>query len=90
MPHPKYTAKPDVVTTEIEDTELVLLDLKTRRYYTLNETGMFIWHRVEKGVDTSEIANEFAAAWHLPAEEAHDVVLKLLAELETEGLVVAN
>ncbi|HEX7071953.1 MAG TPA: PqqD family protein [Rhodothermales bacterium] len=84
----RYTPKPDVVTTEIENTELVLLDLRTRRYYTLNETGMFIWQRLAKGSQPDEIAAAFSAEWSLSPEEGRSEVLKLLGELESEGLVI--
>jgi hypothetical protein len=47
-----------VVYTEFDGNEAVLVDLNTKRYYTLNETAMLVWRGLESGKSTSEIVQE--------------------------------
>jgi len=80
----------DVLLTELKDGTGVLLDLKTKFYFTLNRTGVFVWKKLAAG----EIADEATAAEALAAAfkgvdptAAREDVSKLIKELEGEGLV---
>ena len=58
MPDTLYRPNPDVIATTLEDSESVLLDVKTRRYYSLNETGTRIWELLTDGQAVSGKAGE--------------------------------
>ena len=47
-----------VVATELDPAEAVLLHLDNQRYYTLNETGWFIWKSLEQELNLKQIAEK--------------------------------
>lgn len=77
----------DVVSTEINDDESVLLSLETQQYYSLNETGSRIWELLSSGHDSEEIAAALTEEWAATHEEALNYVHSFLQELNEEGLV---
>ncbi len=81
-----YRSNPNVVATTL-DNESVLLDLKTRQYYSLNETGTRIWEHVADGAGLSEIAARLEKEYDVTVQEAREHVEALLTELMYEDLV---
>jgi hypothetical protein len=79
-----------VVFTEFEGGEGVLVDLDTKKYFQLNETAMFIWRRLEKGLGVAEIAGELAEEYDVTPEHAAKSVRKLLGNLRSFKLVQAR
>lgn len=84
-PHPHD----QIVYTEFDGNEAVLVDLNTKRYYTLNETAMLVWRGLERGQTTAEIAHEFTALYDVSAEHAAASVERLLASLQAHRLLEA-
>jgi len=84
-----YRPGSDVVSTEIDDEESVLLSLDTQQYYSLNETGSRIWELLSDGHDTEDIASAITEEWDTTHEEALTYVQSFLQELSEEGLVEA-
>ncbi|HEV2765588.1 MAG TPA: PqqD family protein [Pyrinomonadaceae bacterium] len=76
-----------VVATELDGGEGVLVDLNTKRYYQLNETAMFVWKRLEKGIALARIVEEMTSVYDVTAEHAHESVRLLLHNLQTRKLV---
>lgn len=76
-----------VVYTEFDGTEAVLVDLNTKRYYTLNETAMLVWRGLERGQTTAEIALEISNVYDVSAEHAAASVERLLASLAAHRLL---
>lgn len=81
-----YQPSPNVVSTTLDE-EAVLLDLDTRRYYSLNETGARIWELLADDQSLDAIAEAITTEWDVSEENARAHVERLLAELEEEGLV---
>lgn len=77
----------DVVSTEIDEEECVLLSLETQQYYSLNETGSRIWKLLSSGHAPGTIASALTEDWATTQEEALDYVHSFLQELSDEGLV---
>lgn len=79
----------DAVLTELRDGTGVLLDLRSRFYFTLNRTGVLVWKLLGEGApDVGAVASDVAARFPGvdPAGVRRDVEA-LLAELRSEGLV---
>src|SRR5271168_3403636 len=79
---------PDVVFENFGD-EIVLLNLQSGNYYSLDPIGMFYWECVSQGVVPNEIAAHLDAFYaNKPEAEsmAEDLDL-LLAEFQAEGLI---
>lgn len=80
----------DAILTELGDGTGVLLDLRTRHYFTLNATGVLTWKLLAGGAaDPDAVARGVAGEYPDadPAAVRRDVDA-LLAELGREGLVV--
>jgi hypothetical protein len=82
----RFQGAEDVVFTAMED-EAVLLNLTTKQYYGLNESGMRIWQLVQIGSSVSEMAGAIAEDYEVSPEDARDAVAALCQELLEEGLI---
>jgi len=83
----KIIPHPDVVSTEMEDNEAVLLHLTTKKYYSLNETGLRIWQMLGKGSTPMQISEGLQCEFNITPEKANDSVMSLLKELAHEQLI---
>lgn len=77
----------DIVFTDFEAGEAILVDLNTTKYYQLNETGALIWRELEKGSSIDEIVSEIQTVYDVSREHALASVKKLLLNLESNKLV---
>lgn len=78
---------PDVVITELEGKEAVLLHLGTKMYFTLNETGLRIWQMLTNGLTPEGINERLSSEFDVSLEKARESVLNLVNELIREKLV---
>jgi len=76
-----------VVYTEFDGREAVLVDLNTKRYYTLNETAMLVWRGLESGKTTAEIAREITDRYEVTTEHAMASVERLVNSLSAHRLL---
>jgi hypothetical protein len=67
--------------------EMVLLHLERGVYFTLNETGAFLWERIAAGATLGELSTALAERYAVAPERAWSDLVALVAELEIEGLV---
>ena len=80
----------DIVFTDFEGGEGILVDLNTKQYYRLNETGSLIWRSLEKGRSIDDIVTEMQTVYEVSGEHAVASVEKLLRRLESNRLVKRN
>ena len=78
-----------VVFTEFEEGEGILVDLNTKKYFQLNETGTLVWRGLEKGRTLEEIVGEMTEAYDVSAERAAESVRRLFENLRAFKLVRA-
>ncbi len=83
----QISLNPDVVYTRFDETSAALLNLKTKRYYTLNETGARIWELLEAGQDMPVILEVIQTEFEVDDGEAGSCVRGFLDELRGEGLL---
>ena len=83
----KIKPDPDVVVTELDDKEAVLLHLGTKMYYTLNETGIRIWQLLSEGHSIGEAIETIHNEYDILPDAAQKSVFKLTQELIAEKLV---
>ena len=84
-----YQKNPSVACTELDD-GAVLLNLDTKYYFNLNETGLRIWQIMEDSLNSIEIAEKLAGEYDVDLENAKASVLRLLGELEKEELIISQ
>ena len=83
----KITPLNDVIFTDFDGQEGILVDLNTKQYYRLNETGSLVWRWLEKGNSVEEIVLEIQNTYEVSGEHARASVEKLVSNLETNKLV---
>lgn len=87
MPTHSIAPDPDVVDTELDGHETVLLHLGTKRYFSLNATGGVIWRAVKEGLAADDMSRLLQRQYDVSAEQARQSVTALLDALLTHGLV---
>jgi len=80
----------DVVFTDFEGGEGILVNLNTKQYYRLNETGALIWRGLENGSTVEDIVSEMQTYYEVTREHALTSVDKLLLILESNKLVTRD
>ena len=79
--------KPKVIH-EVFDDEVVVVNLSSGSYYSLEKVGADIWGLVERGADESEIIEGIVQRYEGSREEIENAVNQLLTEFRQESLVV--
>lgn len=85
---PEFQPHPDLITTSISEDELVLLHLSTHRYYSLNETGRFIWQSLTDGKEPEQVVDKILDRWDTTRADATAYVTGLIDDLTDEDLLV--
>ena len=79
----------DVVLTELETQDGVLLHLTTKQYYSLNSTGVHIWKLLDPTRTLAEVSAALTERYEVTPERALASVLALVNELHAERLIEA-
>lgn len=83
----RYAISPDAAFATLED-GAVILNLRTKRYYSLNETGAAIWGMLEGGTVTAHaMVAHLVELYDVTDAQARREVDRLLGELESESLI---
>ena len=83
----RYRVSGDALTATLSD-GAVLLNLHSKRYFSLNETGTRVWGLIEQNAELDDIVRTLTAEYDVPESEARSEVTALVSELLAEGLVV--
>lgn len=78
----------NVVFTDFDNTEGLLVDLNTKKYYQLNETATVIWKGLEKGLEPNQIADQIVAAYEIAPADALENVEATLQKLQSYKLIL--
>jgi hypothetical protein len=78
---------PQVVETELDPGETVLLHLEHSTYFTLNSTGTCIWQGLKQGLSLREVSQRLQHRFTVEAEDADRSVMTLVQELAAHKLV---
>jgi hypothetical protein len=86
-----YSPSADVILTEMDDGTGVLLHMRTKFYYALNESGVFAWKALEQDrrLGSEDLAALIHKDFDVDLASARSDVERLLAELLEEELIVA-
>jgi len=76
-----------VVFTEFDDSEGILVDLNSKKYYQLNETAMLIWKGLEQGLGNGEIADQIVENYEITPNDALRNVDEIVAKFQMYSLV---
>ena len=87
MTETKLIRSDQIICTEFDGGEGILVDLNTKRYYQLNETALLVWKGLEKDSRIEEIVAQVVAVYEVQPEHARTSVENLLARLRSYKLV---
>jgi hypothetical protein len=82
----RYRIVPDALSASLSD-GAVLLQLYTKRYFSLNETGSRIWSLLEQKATDEEIVDALVREYDVEKPEAARAVNQLLDDLVAERLI---
>lgn len=85
----RVRVKPSVLARPVGE-QLVLLDLESGCYFSLNTVGAFVWQQLERGETPAVIAERIAAEYEVSAAQAAADLDALLTDLVGHGLVAAS
>ena len=83
----RYKAIAEALVATLSD-GAVLLNLQTKRYYSLNETGTRIWEMVQQTADEDAIVAELLREYEVEEPMARAEVRRILDELIEAQLIV--
>lgn len=76
-----------IICTEFDGGEGILVDLNTKRYYELNETALLVWKGLEKGLGIDDIVAEVMDEYDVQPDHARSSVETLMTRLRAYKLV---
>jgi Coenzyme PQQ synthesis protein D (PqqD) len=80
----------DDVVWRVVGEELVVLELATSTYLTLNGTARQLWEGLTEGATAEDLVEMLVDRYGIPKEHAVEDVQSFLAALTDRGLLVAN
>ena len=82
----RYSISPDAACAAVHD-GTVVLNMRTKRYYSLNETGAVVWRILENDGSTEDAVADLVASFDVDVNTATETVMQLVAELSAESLI---
>jgi hypothetical protein len=82
-----YRAIPEALVATLSD-GAVLLNLQTKRYFSLNETGTRIWELVQKTADEETIVAKLLREYEVEEPMVRAEVRRILDELIEAQLIL--
>ena len=83
------TSDTPLVTGEIVDGEVIIINYVTGAYYSLLKVGVDIWRFIEKRATLGEIIEEIRHRYDGQPQEIEESVTELVAQLQREDLITA-
>ena len=82
-----FEVSTDVVATDFEGKDAVVLNLATKKYYTLNETATAIWSGIEGRRAVSGLVDLLVSRYEVSPDKAKASVIETLIRLQAQQLV---
>lgn len=87
MKLPRQLRVPKEVVSQTLDREMVLLNLQTGVYWSLNETGVLIWTEISSHGNRAKAVESLRSQFSASEDELTAAVDGLVEELVREGLL---
>ena len=82
----RFAVTPDAALAEVED-GAVVLNVRTKRYYSLNETAIVVWRMLEQEASVDECTARLVELHDVDTATAARAVHALVDELLAEALI---
>ena len=83
----KYHIDTDKAVWRNIDGEIVVLNLDSGHYYSLNKTGSVVWSILSESKPLQEAIERIVEKYNIPHKSAEEDVMSLLKMLQKEGLI---
>ena len=83
----KANPNDDVIVTELDSDEAVLLHLDTKMYFSLNATGVWIWRQLGNELTLGDIVTKLQNEFDVMPDKAKESVINLVEQLQQEQLI---
>jgi hypothetical protein len=87
MMNGRFRSSPDAVATRVGD-EMVLVDLKTDRIFSLNRTAARLWELLCEEYDRADVEHRMLEEFDVTPGELAEAIDRLVASLTENGLLV--
>ena len=77
----------DIIVTELDNNEAILLDMRNKHYYSLNETGLAIFKGIESNLTQDGIIDEIMSAYAIDRDKAGNSVKTLIQRLLSLNII---
>jgi hypothetical protein len=81
-----YVCRSDVVSCALGDS-VTLLDMRSEKYFTLNETGAVVWDRAQSPCTLVDLCDAIAQTYSIDGQAARADVEALVGRLVDAGLM---
>ena len=82
-----YKIPDDIIVTELDNNEAILLDMRNKHYYSLNETGLAIFKGIESNLTQDGIIDEIMSAYAIDRDKAGNSVKNLIQRLLSLNII---
>lgn len=82
----RYEVSPDAACAAVDD-GAVVLNMRTKRYYSLNETGATVWRLLEDELLVADVVRRLVELYDVGEREARETLDSLLEALSDESLI---
>lgn len=89
-PNIEFSVNIPTVAHESIDGEVIVINLISGNYYSLEGTGAEIWESIDRGYSLPKITALFADRYTTDAANISPTIDRFVAELERENLIVAR
>ncbi len=76
------------VVSEIFDDEVVIINMDSGSYYSLDQSGTSLWQQLQQGATVSELIAKVAMVYAVAPSEVTPAVEQFIAQLAQEQLIV--
>ncbi len=82
-----YKIPDDIIVTELDNNEAILLDMRNKRYYSLNETGLAIFKGIESNLTRDMIIEKIMSVYEIDQDKASSSVSIILQRLLSLNII---
>jgi len=82
----RITISDKVLSTDIDD-EMVLLDMKSEKYFGFDEIGASIWQAIQRNDSLTEVYEILLTEYRVKPEILKNDLLDFVKELEERGVI---
>jgi hypothetical protein len=86
-PNTVVVAREDLISSDLSDQELVMMDIDKGFYYGLEDVAKAIWDQLAKPIAVKDICTNIVAEFDTTAETAEKDTIEFLTELLKENLI---